>query len=106
MGPGGSWTVIGAVTHSGTATGNTVHVDVSAYHQIGIYSAVDIYFNFGSGPEVVDAGTDCNTSNDLVIPADTLIFLQIPLGMKANRDDYIFFNHLGLTAGAVRVVGV
>ena len=97
MGPGGGWDVQSVGTHGGTGTGNTIHVDVSLYSQIGIYAAGDIYFNFSA-----DSVTDCNTSNDLKIDGSTLVFLQVPKGLS----NTVYFNHLGVAAVAVRIVGV
>tara|TARA_R100001594_G_scaffold99145_1_gene133692 strand:- start:2700 stop:3035 length:336 start_codon:yes stop_codon:yes gene_type:complete len=93
---GGTWTVNSAATHGGTGTGNTVHLDVSGAGQIGVYAAGAIYFNFSA------SSTDCNTSNDLKIPAETLVFLTVPQGLGST----VYFNHLGVAACAVRVVEV
>ena len=46
--------------------------------------------------------TDCNTSNDLRIPGNTLTFITVPLGLG----ETIYFNHLGGAACAVRIVEV
>ena len=103
-GSGGTWTVNAAATHGGTATTDTIHVDVSGAGQIGIYSAGAIYFRFGvagsSGTE-----DDCNTSNDLQIPATTLTFITVPRGLGKNGNS-IYFNHLGVASCAVRIVEV
>ena len=93
---GGEWTVNSAATHGGTSTTNTIHLDVSKAGQIGVYAAGAIYFNFSS------TTTDCNTSNDLKIPAETLVFLTVPQGLGST----VYFNHLGVAAAAVRVVEV
>jgi len=93
---GGEWTVNSAATHGGTATTDTIHLDVSKSGQIGVYAAGAIYFNFSS------TTTDCNTSNDLKIPAETLVFLTVPQGLGST----VYFNHLGVAAVAVRVVEV
>jgi hypothetical protein len=93
---GGEWTVNTAATHNGTATTDTIHLDVSNAGQIGVYAAGAIYFNFSS------TTTDCNTSNDLKIPAETLVFLTVPQGLGST----VYFNHLGVAAVAVRVVEV
>ena len=95
-GSGGQWTVNSAATHGGTATTDTVHLVVSGAGQIGVYAAGDIYFNFST------TTTDCNTSNDLRIPANTLIFITVPLGLGST----VYFNHLGVAACAVRIVEV
>ena len=93
---GAEWTVNSAATHSGTSTTATIHLDVSKAGQIGVYAAGAIYFNFSS------TTTDCNTSNDLKIPAETLVFLTVPQGLGST----VYFNHLGVAAAAVRVVEV
>ena len=100
-GAGGVWTVNAAATHGGTATTDTIHLDVSGAGQIGVLAAGDIYFRFGSSGS---SGTtdDCNTSNDLKIPGDTLTFITVPRGLGGT----IYFNHLGVAAVAVRVVEV
>ena len=95
-GSGGSWTVNTAATHGGTATTDTIHLDVSGAGQIGVFAAGDIYFNFST------TTTDCNTSNDLKIPGNTLTFITVPLGLGGT----VYFNHLGVAAVAVRVVEV
>ena len=95
-GVGGVWTVNSVATHGGTATTDTVHVVVSGANQLGIYAAGDIYFNFST------TTTDCNTSNDLKIPGETLTFITVPAGLG----NTIYFNHLGVAAVAVRIVEV
>ena len=94
---GGEWTVNSAATHGGTAEANTLHVDVSKAGQIGIYAAGAIYFNFSS------TTTDVATDDDLVLPAETLVFLTVPQGIGST----VYFNHLGKGAACeVRVVEV
>ena len=94
---GGTWTVNSAETHAGTAEANTVHVDVSGAGQIGVYAAGAIYFNFSS------TTTDVTIANDLVLPAETLVFITVPQGIGST----VYFNHLGKGAAcAVRVVEV
>ena len=94
---GGEWTVNSAATHNGTATTDTIHLDISKSGQIGVYAAGSIYFNFSAST------TDCNTSDDLVLPAETLVFITVPQGLGST----IYFNHLGKGAAcAVRVVEV
>tara|TARA_R100000808_G_C2153427_1_gene163599 strand:+ start:1996 stop:2334 length:339 start_codon:yes stop_codon:yes gene_type:complete len=96
-GPGGVWTTNAAATHGGTGTTDTIHLDVSGASQLGIYAAGSIYFRFSA-----DEGVDCNTSNDLIIPGSTLTFITVPRGLGST----IYFNHLGLSAVAVRIVEV
>ena len=98
MGPGGVWDIQAAVTHGGTSTTDTERVDVSKYSQIGVYAAGDIYFRFSINTVAADA--DCNTSNDLKIDGSTLTFVTVPRGLGK----VIYFNHLGVSACAVRVV--
>ena len=96
-GPGGGWSIEDAVTHGGTGVTNTRHVDVSTAGQIGIYSAGAIYFRFSK-----DEGSDCNASNDLIIPATTLTFITVPRALGPT----IYFNHLGVAVTTVRIVEV
>tara|TARA_Y100000593_G_C4256190_1_gene309777 strand:- start:782 stop:1123 length:342 start_codon:yes stop_codon:yes gene_type:complete len=97
-GTGGVWDVQAvSSTHGGTSATDTIHVDISSYHQIGVYAAGDIYFRFSA-----DSGSDCNTSNDLKIDGSTLVFLTVPRGLG----NTIYFNHLGVSATTVRLVGV
>ncbi len=95
---GGTWTVASVATHGGTASGNTIHFSVDENTaQIGVYSAVELYFNFSASQ------TDITTANDMILPAGTLVFLTCPRGIG----DTLFFNHLGKgSAGAVRIVEV
>ena len=97
-GSGGGWTVntIGAA-HDGTADTDTISVDVSGAGQLGIYAAGAIYFRFSSG-----AAQDCVAANDLLIPAQTLIFITVPRALGPT----IYFNHLGVAECAVRIVEV
>ena len=97
-GAGGQWTVNTVSTiHTSTATGHTVHLPVtSAAGQLGVYAAGEIYFNFST------TTTDCNTSNDLKLPANTLTFITVPRGLGS----IIYFNHLGVAVTTVRTVEV
>ena len=63
---------------------------------LGVYSAVEIYFNFSA------TTTDVNASNDLLIPKDTLIFLTVPRGL--GNTVYFNYNSTSTTTGAVRIV--
>jgi len=95
---GGGWTVASVATHSGTSNTNTIHFSVDENtSQIGIYSAVELYFNFSAST------TDVTVANDMIIPSSTLVFLTVPRGLG----DTVYFNHLGKgSAGAVRIVEV
>ena len=103
-GSGGQWTV-NAVSTTGSSAdvANTVHVKVTNAGQLGLYSSGEIYFNFANGE------TNCNTSGDLILPANTLTFIRIPLGLEPSGiDSEIYFNHLSTstTAHTVRIVEV
>ena len=97
-GVGGEWTVNTVSSeHASTSTGSTVHLSVSASaSQLGVYAAGDIYFNFSA------TTTDCNTSNDLRLPANILTFITVPRGLGRT----IYFNHLGVAVTTVRTVEV
>ena len=87
---GGEWTVASAGTAGSSAsTGNTTGT-------IGVYSAVEIYFNFAS------SGTDVNASNDLLLPKNTLTFITVPRGLGSTI--YFNYNSTSTTTGAVRIV--
>lgn len=95
---GGGWSVATVATHGGTANTNTIHfsVDENA-SQIGVYSAVELYFNFSASQ------TDITVANDLIIPSSTLVFLTVPRALG----NTVYFNHLGKgSTGAVRIVEV
>ena len=103
-GSGGQWTVNAvSTTGSNADVANTVHVKVTDASQLGLYSSGDIYFNFANGE------TNCNTSGDLILPAETLTFITVPLGLEASGlESDIYFNHLSTstTAHTVRIVEV
>jgi len=95
---GGVWSVATVATHGGTSTGSTIHYSVDEVSsQIGVYSAVELYFNFSA------TTTDVTTANDMIIPSSTLVFLTVPRGLGGT----VYFNHLGKgSAGAVRIVEI
>ena len=97
---GGEWTVASAGTAGSSAsTGNTTHKALKgATGILGVYSAVEIYFNFSS------TTTDVNASNDMIIPKNTLMFLTIPRGLGTTI--YFNYNSTSTTTGAVRLVEV
>ena len=65
--------------------------------QIGVYSAVELYFNFAT------SATDVTVGNDMILPAETLVFIAVPRGLGST----VVFNHLGKgSAGAVRIVEI
>ena len=97
---GGEWTVASARTAGSSAdVNNTTHKSIKeATGILGIYSAVEIYFNFTSSEANV------NASNDMLIPKNTLTFLTIPRGLGAT----VFFNYnsTSTTTGSVRMVEI
>ena len=101
-GSGGTWTVNAvSSSHGGTATTDTIHLDVSGAAQLGIYAAGEIYFRFGvSGATGTD--DDCVAANDLVLPSETLTFITVPRGLG----NTIYFNHLGVAVTTVKVVEI
>ena len=99
MGTGGEWTVLTA-TNAGASTDvtNTVHqVLKSSTTTIGVYSAVEIYFNFST------TTTDVNNTKDLIIAANTQFFISVPRGL--GRTVYFNYNSTG-SAGAIRIVEI
>jgi len=97
---GGEWTVLSAGTAgSSAATTNTIHqVLKSSTATIGVYSAVEIYFNFAA------SATDVTAANDLVIPKNTLTFVTVPRGL--GNTVYFNYNSTSTTTGAVKVVEI
>ena len=97
---GGSWTVSTAGTAGSSAdVANTSHkLLASNTSTLGVYSAVEIYYNFTTSE------TNVNASNDLLIPANTQFFITVPRGLG----NTIYFNHnsTSTTTGAVRMVEI
>ena len=82
---------------------NTKHMDLaSTTHQIMVYAAGDIYFNFATSDLDIDADID------LVLPGGSLTSIAVPVGMRSVRSDTIRFNFnsTSTTAHAVRIVEV
>ena len=82
---------------------NTKHMDLaSTTHQIMVYAAGDIYFNFATSDLDIDADID------LVLPGGSLTSIAVPVGMRSVRSDTIrfYFNSTSTTAHAVRIVEV
>ena len=96
---GGKWTVSSAGTAGSSAdVANTSHkLLLGSTSTLGVYSAVEIYYNFTTSE------TNVNASNDLLIPANTQFFITVPRGLG----NTVYFNHLGKgSTGAVRIVEV
>jgi hypothetical protein len=97
---GGTWTVATAGTAGSSANvANTTHKSlIPSTATIGVYSAVEIYFNFST------TTTDVNASNDLLIPANTNFFMTVPRGL--GNTVYFNYNSTSTTTGAVRLVEI
>ena len=95
---GGEWTVASAGTAGSSAdVANTTHKSLKASTgTIGVYSAVEIYFNFTTSE------TNVNASNDLLLPKNTLTFITVPRGL--GNTIYFNYNSTSTTTGAVRIV--
>ena len=81
---------------------NTKHMDLApSTHQIMIYAAGDVYFNFATSDLDIDADID------LILPGGSLTSVAVPVGMKGASDTLRFnFNSTSTTAHAVRIVEV
>ena len=97
---GGSWTVSTAGTAGSSAdVANTSHkLLLGSTSTLGVYSAVEIYYNFTASETNVDDG------NDLLIPANTQFFITVPRGFGDTV--YFNFNSTSTTTGAVRMVEI
>ena len=97
---GGEWSVNAAGTAGSSAsTGNTIHLALATMTStLGVYSAVEIYFNFAT------SGTDVNADNDMVLPKNTMVFLTVPRGL--GNTVYFNYNSTSTTTGAVRTVEI
>ena len=95
---GAEWSVKSVGTAGSSAdVANTTHVSLGATAGcLGIYSAVEIYFNFSA------TTTDVNASNDLKLAKDTLTFITVPRGL--GNTIYFNYNSTTSTTGAVRIV--
>jgi len=67
------WSVQTRLTISSAAA---VESNVSAAHQIGVYSDSDVYVRFDTA-----SGDSIVANNDLILPALTLLFLKVPQGL-------------------------
>lgn len=97
---GGVWTVSTAGTAGSSAdVANTSHKLLTpSTATLGVYSAVEIYYNFTTSE------TNVNASNDLLIPANTQFFITVPRGL--GNTVYFNFNSTSTTTGAVRMVEI
>ena len=100
-GLGGSAAAAIAAGSSANAN-NTKHLDLSTgVHQLLIYSAGDIYFNFATSDE------DIVANNSLILPGGILTSLAVPIGIMSSGDTIRFnFNSTSTTTHTVRIVEV
>jgi hypothetical protein len=88
---------------SSASTGNTKHFDLAqGTHQILIYAAGDVYFNFATSDLDIDADID------LILPGGSLTSVAVPVAIRSTSGDVIRFNFnsTSSTAHAVRIVEV
>jgi hypothetical protein len=101
---GGYGGLPGGVIEAGSSgsAGNTKHLDLSSgAHQLLIYSAGDIYFNFATSDE------DIVANNSLILPGGSLTSIAVPLGIRGSGDTIRFnFNSTSTTTHTVRIVEV
>ena len=71
------WTVSSALTISDAAHAyKTLSADTNT---ILVYSASDVYMRFDQS-----TSDTISTANDIIIPAETLMSIRVPLGLKAS----------------------
>ena len=83
---------------------NTMHMNLSSdTHQLLIYAAGDIYFNFATSDLDIDADID------LILPGGSLTSIAVPVAIRSrgSNDTIRFnFNSTSTTAHVVRIVEV
>ena len=82
---------------------NTKHMDLDVgTHQLLLYAAGDVYFNFATSDLDIDADID------LILPGGSLTSIAVPVGMRTSSGQVIRFNFnsTSTTAHAVRIVEV
>ncbi len=81
---------------------NTLHMDLASdTHQLLVYAAADIYFNFAT------SDLDIDNDIDLILPGGSLTSIAVPVGMRSTRSDTIRFNFQSTdSACVVRIVEV
>ena len=111
-GPGGTWTPQYLATDADKDTSRTAgssadetnsrHISCKGAGQIGVYPEEEIYFRFSDGLTGSDriVRADVVKNLDLKLPANTLVFLTIPNGLK---DPYFNFLGVGTTDEDVRI---
>tara|TARA_Y100000034_G_C6765075_1_gene341014 strand:+ start:394 stop:786 length:393 start_codon:yes stop_codon:yes gene_type:complete len=82
---------------------NTKHMDLSeTTHQLILYAAGDVYFNFATSDLDIDADID------LILPGGALTSIAVPVAIRGATGNTIRFNFnsTSATAHAVRIVEV
>ena len=97
---GGIWTVNSPGTAGSSAdVANSIHLALATMTStLGVYSAVEIYFNFSI------TTTDVTAANDMVIPKNTLTFVTVPRGL--GNTVYFNYNSTSTTTAAVKTVEI
>ena len=96
----GGWSVNSPGTAGSSAdVTNSIHLALATMTStLGIYSAVEIYFNFATSE------TNVTAANDMVIPKNTMIYLTVPRGL--GNTVYFNYNSTSTTTGAVKTVEI
>ena len=82
---------------------NTKHFDLATdTHQLLLYAAGNVYFNFATSDLDIDADID------LILPGGALTSIAVPIGKRSATSDTLRFNFnsTSTTAHAVRIVEV
>ena len=96
----------GASAQAGSSAdvANTKHMDLASdTHQLLIYAAGDIYFNFAT------SDLDIDDDIDLILPGGSLTSIAVPVAIRSrgSNDTIRFnFNSTSTTAHVVRIVEV
>ena len=102
----GSYGTAGASIQAGSSADveNTMHMNLSSdTHQLLIYAAGDIYFNFAT------SDLDIDDDIDLILPGGSLTSIAVPVAIRSrgSNDTIRFnFNSTSTTAHVVRIVEV
>ena len=91
----GDWTVSSALTISSAAHAYKT-LDAST-NSILVYSASDVYIRFDQSPD-----TSIVVNNDLIIPAQTLISIRVPNGLKASSTTAITVHFKAVTGSGTK----
>ena len=99
---GSTGTSITAAAIGSPTLTDTLHMDLASdTHQLLVYAAADIYFNFAT------SDLDIDNDIDLILPGGSLTSIAVPVGMRSTRSDTIRFNFQSTgSACVVRIVEV